>query len=496
MEKRTSWWSGGPAERRLQRRALLELLGAGLGLASSLRLSRWAAAQPAGRPKRLFIFFMPHGIAPEHYNPRLVGGDPSQLDLDATGVSILGPLQPYRDQVVVYQGLQYPGQASTHTGIVNCLSGVTATDTTTRRRTVEHVVGQALGITPLILGACSHLPYGLDANGMLFWDDTPIDPEKSPVAAFDRLFPGTGSGAAAPSPDAALRRELLALTAGELEALRTAVGDLTRERSKLQAHLEAVQALQQSAGGGVSACAARPSLPAVEEVRAASVGSGRGANDYFYQERNFPLLLRAQLQLAAQALICNAAPIIGLQAMFATCDFDFGFMGVPGAHHNTLSHTNPQQNPRAQWNSPLSEDNYLPEPRAPFARAQRWFTQQLVDHVVAPLASADDPADPGRKVLDNTLILCVSEVGDGQHHTRISQIQYPQVPSHLPFFTVGGAGGGLRPGRVVRAPIGKSEEAPRLNRPAADLYLTIARALGAREVSFPGATGPFQEVLA
>ena len=44
--------------------------------------------------------------------------------LDQTNVSILGPLQPYKSYVNVYQGFQYPGAADTHTGIVNCLSGV------------------------------------------------------------------------------------------------------------------------------------------------------------------------------------------------------------------------------------------------------------------------------------------------------------------------------------------------------------------------------------
>ena len=64
-----------------------------------------------------------------------------------------------------------------------------------------------------------------------------------------------------------------------------------------------------------------------------------GADDYFYDEKNFPLMFAAQLELITQAIICNAAPIIGLMPMYATCDFDFGFAGAPGAHHNGLSHT-------------------------------------------------------------------------------------------------------------------------------------------------------------
>ena len=198
------------AVRSIERRMFLKALGVGLAVPAALRLARVATAAAGTPPKRFFLFFMPHGVAPEHYDPRLVGGDPTNFALDQTNVSILGPLQPYKQYVNVYQGFQYPGAAATHTGIVNCLSGSTSNDTTTPRTTVEQVIGKALGVKPLILGACSHLPYGMDSNGMLFWDGTPIDPQKSPVAAFDALFGNIG-----PTPpvdfDVQLRKDLLAL---------------------------------------------------------------------------------------------------------------------------------------------------------------------------------------------------------------------------------------------------------------------------------------------
>ena len=61
------------------------------------------------------------------------------------------------------------------------------------------MIAKALNVKPLILGACSHITNGLDANGMLFWNGTPIDPEKNPVKAFDSLF---GGGTTAPPVNA------------------------------------------------------------------------------------------------------------------------------------------------------------------------------------------------------------------------------------------------------------------------------------------------------
>lgn len=495
----------------IERRVFLKALALGASVPVAARLSRVATAAPSAAPKRFFLFYTPHGVAPEHYAP-MIPGDTydatkpatfSDFDLDKTNVSILGPLQPYKKWVNVYQGFQYLGMASTHTGIVNCLSGTTVTDSTTPRTTIDQLIGKALNVTPLILGACSHIPSGMDANGMLFWNGTPIDPQKSPVVAADTLFAGIGSGGAPmqQSADVQLHADLLAFTASEIDAMRGTLKGLTREQSKLDTYLASMQSLQANAGNGgaQSSCTTKPVLPTVEMVRAQSAGNKpdpSGANDYFYQEANFPLLLQAQMEVVAQALICNAAPIVGLMPMYATCDFDFGFAGAKGSHHNTLSHTGSQAAPSAQYNSPLSVANLQPTVRVPFATAQKWFATQLVNKVVSVLATTDDPAAPGTKVLDNTVIFWMSEIGDGADHNRVSEILYPQTPDSLPLVTIGGGGGALKTGQVVRYPIDMSSNAAKVNRPASDLLLTLATAMGAKSAQVPGATGVVSEVLA
>lgn len=486
------------AKRGVARRIFLKAVGLGVAAPVAFRLARFATAAPSPAPKRLFVFFMPHGVAPEHYAPRVSESDLTSFALDQTNVSILGPLELYKEYVNVYEGFQYVGAADTHTGIVNCLSGVSVSDTTTSRTTFEHVIAKGLGVRPLILGACSHQPYGIDNNGMLFWDGTPIDPEKDPAKAADELFGVAGSEPPPEvDPDVELRRDILTLTASEIDAVSAELQGMTREQTKLAAHLEAIQKIQAAPDGGQSICEARPTLPTVEMVRAESAGQvidPSGGNDYFYQEKNFPLLFRAQLELATQALVCNAAQVIALMPMYATCDFDFGFAGASGSHHNGLSHTNPQAAPGAQYDSPITIDNYAAEARQSFATAQRWFANELVERVVSVLASTDDPAAPGTKVLDNTLIYWMSEIGDGANHTRLSEIEYPQVPTSLPLVTIGRCAGAIKSGQVVRFPLDAPENAARTNRPATDLYLTFARAMGV-EASFPSTTGVVEGVL-
>jgi hypothetical protein len=502
------------AARRIERRMFLKAMALGASVPVAVRLARVATAAPSAAPKRFFVFYTPHGTAPEHYAPKIPNDtyDPTksatfnQFDLDQTNVSILGPLQPYKQWVNVYQGFQYPGTAATHEGIVDILCGLTnsdgtgATNTTTSRTTIEHLIGKALNIKPLILGACSHQTYGLDNHGMLFWDGSPIDPQKSPVVAADTLFGGTG-GSTMQSADVQLHSDLLAFTASEIQTMRGTLNGLTREQSKLDAYLAAIQSQQASSSSmsGQSSCSSKPTLPTVEMVRSASAGNmpdSSNSNDYFYQEKNFPLLLQAQLEVVAQALICNAAPIIGLMPMYATCDFDFGFAGASGSHHTDLSHTMYQQADGAQYNSPISINNLKTTVRAPFATAQKWFTTQLVNKVVSVLASTDDPAAPGTKVLDNTIIYWMSEIGDGADHSRVSEILYPQTPDSIPLVTIGGGAGALKTGMVVRYPIDASTKAAGVNRMVPDLLLTLATAMGAGSVSLPHTTGVVKEVLA
>lgn len=485
------------AARGMERRLFLKAIALGLTVPLAAKLARMATAQSAGPVKRFMVMYVPHGIAPEHYNPKM-GADGTSFDLDQTNGSILGPLQPYKQWVNVYQGLKYPNFDGTHEGIVNCLSGAETLSETTPRITVEHVIGKGINKKPLILGACSHQPFGIDLHGKLFWDGTThVDPQKNPAKVADTLF---GATAQPTVSDAELRAKLLQVNEAEVADLQKTVTGLTSEQTKLNGFLAGLQAVRTGGGGAVSVCTGKPNLPTVEKVRAASAGlvvDPSGGNDYFYQEANFKLLLQAQLELSAQALICGAAQVIGLMPMYATCEFDFSFVGgtSPGSwgHHNGLSHTQPQAT--GQYNSPITIENAgKPEVRATFARAQRWFYQQLVDNLVSQLATTPDPtASDGSKVLDNTLIYVMSEIGDGQMHNRVSYVMYPQIPAYLHAVTIGKCAGAINAGQVLSYPI--DADVKKSARPATDLYLTMSKAMGVTGATFPGTTGLITEAL-
>jgi hypothetical protein len=90
----------------------------------------------------------------------------------------------------------------------------------------------------------------------------------------------------------------------------------------------------------------------------------------------------------------------------------------------------------------------------------------------------------------------VSEIGDGANHTLTSYIEHPPVPQSLPLVTIGKCGGAIKSGQYLQAMLGQPEEAENANRPAADLYQTMAQAMGVSGASIPGFKKLVSEVLA
>lgn len=472
---------------RVRRRIFLSALGLGLTAAAATRLSRVALAQATPAPKRFMLFYMPHGAPPEHFAPQVMAGDPTQFSLSNAGVGVLAPFEEQlKAYTTVVQGIAYPKGASTHEALVVALSGLSGAsgqlpDDSSARVTLEHQIAAGLNVEPLILGACAHRPFGLDKDGKLMWDGSAVVPEKNPLAAYSAAFGSLGStpAPAGPDPDVELTNSLRSLTEGELQALSQELNGLTAEQTKLKKHLDAIAALKAGGGGGAISCDVAPSLPALEALRTAAAGQ---SDEFFLKEENFSKILAAQLAVAGAALRCNARQVVAVQPMYTNCEFDFGFMGSSGPHHSLLSHTSPQANPYPEKGLQITV-------RQSFAKCQRWFMEQLLTHTLTALLEPD-PADPSHKVIDNTIVYVMSEIGDGAWHTTetkaINLSGDDGVKAYIPSVIIGGGGGALKPGRVVTFA---------QDRPAGDLYRSLCQAMGVTG-NFPDSTSAMTEVLA
>jgi Protein of unknown function (DUF1552) len=351
------------ASRGIQRRLFLRAAALGLAAPAAFNLSRLAVAAPVGPPKRLLIFHMPHGVPNIHYNPKVTGGDLTQFALNQSFESILGGLEPYKQYVNVYQGFKYPDGGGPHVDAVHFLTNSQDIAGNVPRLSIDHAIGQKLGIKPLNLGASARPLGAVTLYPKVFWDGTGfIEAEKNPVKAADAVFGGLKAPTGV-NPDVEAREALLKLTEGEVQGLQQELSALSSETSKLKAHLDALLALHSSnSGAGALSCTAAPALPNVDKIRALKMPDVTPEGmpnwylgDYVGDNQNFPLILAAQLEVAAQAIACNASPIVTLQAMFSTSAMNFKFMGINKAHHNDISHNGPEMNPDMPTNPAVTD---------------------------------------------------------------------------------------------------------------------------------------------
>jgi hypothetical protein len=454
----------GKASYLLQRRTFMRALGLGISAPLALQMSRLAVAQPAGRPRRLLVFFVPHGMPAEHYDP---GGQGKAFDLAANPrVGVLKVFKPYQDQFLLLRGIAYEGRTQ-HQAINTVLTGETMLS-------VDQVVGKALAQRPLLLGANAYLKDQFGPDNNIFRNTEWVAPELNPVKAAEGIL-SAGSTPVAPGampvPEAEFQKAALALGIAEIEALQKSLGTLTATQSRLSVHLDSLRAIKDrapagdGAGGPLPAGQCQAAMPKLDAVRSASGGGSNAA--YFFDKTNFQALLLAQMEVARQALICGTR-IVGLQAMWASGQINFGFMGVNKDHHDPISHSRDEAG------------------RAEFARVQQWIYGQLEEQVLRPLRAAPDPLDPAHNVLDNTLVYICSEIADGNEHNcnkQIMELGAMKVTTLLPTMLIGGGGGAIATGQVLDFE----------NRSHKDLLAAICAGMGAPGSNFSGT--PVKEIL-
>lgn len=505
------------SESRLQRRVFLKALGIGIGAPLAYQFSRMAVAQ-ATRPKRLILYYFPHGIPNEHVDmePYLMptnelfknhgqdpGGSGSIKDVHVatdytlntrSGLNILSPLEPYRSQLSVVRGLYQSGEFETHDSIRAILTG------DAQSSSLDQLVADELGMKSEFLGVVTRTNAELDlTNGVLSRNAAGWrTPENDVVKAYDDLFgnitapppePGTGDGA--------FRDMALDLTIGEVTEMKQAVAGLTQADNKLAAHLAALENIKgQSEGLGTAAgqaCQAAPDIANLAEFRSdkAAYMSNDGT-EYWQdgslswilteedQKTNFTKLAESQAELAAYATLCGQAQVVTVQNGWASADYPLPQL-LPHrpneSYHGEVSHKG--------YNGDLQDSN-----RIDYATVQQWFMSRVAR--MCEILDQPDPFDAEHTALENTIIYAFSEIGDGDLHTKSLVRQYrggesDDIFSYYPAFIVGGGGGALAPGRLLTVD----------NRPMADLLLTLAQAMGSSASSFSSlSSGPIGELLA
>lgn len=437
----------------LSRRALLRGAGVALALPALESLLPRGVAHAGGTapPKRMLIWYVPCGINGSTANAWRPTAEGAGFALSP----MLAPLGALRSETLVLTGLSNrPAQAdyggvndgagdhARGTGSFLTAARITKTEATGIRNgiSVDQVAANAIGMSTRF----PSLQMGIDGGSAtgncdsgyscayarnISWasETTPLPKLTNPQILFERLF-AAGESAAQAERRRAYRASVLDYVRRDATRLQGTVG--ATDRARLDQYLTAVRELERQvmAGATTAPVCAPPPRPM----------EGLGYED----------TVRVMNQIMALALRCDATRVITFMLGNAGSGRDYSFLGAAGAHHE------------------LSHHQSDPDKLRKLQLIGTWEVQQFAA-LLQQLQSMRE-AD-GSTVLDNTVALFSSEIADGNGHWHYG----------LPVLLAGRCGGQFNTGRHV---VYGTE------RPIANLYLAMLKAVGVRATRF-GAEG-------
>ncbi|MCA9492153.1 MAG: DUF1552 domain-containing protein [Myxococcales bacterium] len=430
------------------RRAMLRAFGASvaaLPLLDSLA-GRAHAAAPTF-PTRLVIVSRGQGTLTDSLVTP--GASPTSFTLGP----VLQPLQPFRDRLVLCDGLDDASNIldGSYNGHTRCLLHTWVS------RGMTWAVGGSGGASPTGAGGASFdqvvasrwkgataydsLEFGVNADTQVIqthcWRGVgqPVPPQNDPGLMYERLFQDlVGTDPAELAARLARRRAVLDAVRGQFSVVMPKVS--SDDRTKLENHLASLEQLDQALGGGSvgDACV----VPVVDTA-----------------DSSIPGRSRAMIDMLAMSLACDltrvATLVFGDYQDWPWLDVDF-----PSGWHDAV-HAGPA----------------TPELRDDLTDTYRWFSDQLA----LLLAALDAIPEGDGTVLDHTLVVYSNVFSTGSSHSHTNKT-----------WLLAGGGGGLRGGRYLDYQ-GHTQ---------AELFTSLLQGLGFDDTSFGDPTfcdGPLTGVF-
>jgi hypothetical protein len=411
---------------KITRRGFVRGLGAASVL-STAGLATFVKRARAVPPARALFVYVPDGCVPSRWHA-------TGSERGFTLPDMSSPLEAIRDECVFLDGLSMYAGGNTHEGgAAKVLTGVSD-------ESIDIYLGGAVGAASpfesIQLGVGATFQNG--SGSISYVGGTTLLPEDNPLQAFERLFGAPGGDDLEAMQRRARRASVLDRVASDVTTLRDRLGGT--ERVKLDTFLESLEQVERRlAGAGTAACGG---------TTWNSEGFTDNPMDYyprtFHKEENFGLIGKLQMDLMVLALGCGATQIGTLMWSHAVSPTRLLETTSPMGNHDASHCGGP---------TTAMADN--------FAVMKRWFMERFVYLVRALDAVPDEEGT----LLDNTVVLLCSELGDSDLHDH----------HRVPFVVAGGSRLGLTGGRFLDYRGSHAGE----NAPHTKLLVSIARAVGA-----------------
>jgi hypothetical protein len=247
---------------------------------------------------------------------------------------------------------------------------------------------------------------------------------------FERLFGGEELSPAERARRARYRRSVLDLARDDAERLERELG--RADRAKLEEYTDGVRELER-----------RLERAEAEEPDAADELTPPGSPADYGEH------IRMLHDLTALAFQTDQTRVASFMIGNAGSNRSYRWLDVPDGHHR------------------LSHHGGDAEKQEKIRKVNRWHMEQLA-YLLERLHAVREGE---RTLLERTLIVCASGIGDGNRHNH----------TDLPVLLLGHGNGAVSPGRHVRY---------ERDTPMASLYLSLLHAAGVREHAFADSRGP------
>lgn len=417
-----------------------------------LSMFNGTARGQAQRPTRVVIVFHSHGTIDGRWKPAAKGALTSMP-------ALLAPLDPYRAKVNVLSGIdnivaQMNRSSNGHNGparslltcqpFVGVKSGQSPDNGPADGPSIDWVLGPKLQNgaprAVLNLGVCDS---DLGEN-TIFWraSNQAASLLNDPRNVATTIFSGVSAPATTTpttpttTPAAATPQELYARRKGGIaHAVAESYKRLSKrapaeDRVRLDAHMEQVQALEKlTAGtGGSTGTGGTPIAPLASCSKPTlTLPSGYAPAANAQEQAS----ATAQIENTVMALACGITPVVTLQFVsYQNPTFPFLF------NNDTQAVLRGGSTTYNDWHA-LVHEAAANSDTAGVNNLAKGFTfyMQQVANLVKRLGEVED--GPGQTLADNTLVLAVSEFGDGAHH----------IPKSLPVVMIGDLGGRIKAGQ-------------------------------------------------
>ncbi|WP_437321644.1 DUF1552 domain-containing protein [Sorangium sp. So ce385] len=407
-------------------------------------------------PKRFVVFYTPNGTLESQWMPQ---GTETNFTLSP----LLQPLSPFKAKLIPMRGINMNVVVNSNIGSEHArgIGGLLTGRALLRgnfRSFNSNNAGWSSGISldqhianklkPPTLFRTLELGVQVrdaEVRGRICYagPDQPIPPREDPYDTFEQLFgasvPGQGQGSSeALDRLRAQRRTVFDILREDIADVRPRIG--REDRVKLDAHLQSIQDIEARLAGGGSSSGGGPT------PGTSCQGPALGNRIDLSDDANMPAIGKLQMDMAAAALACDLTRICTIQWSYAESEHLYPFLDLQGNHH-AISH---------QWDT---------AGKAQYSKIHTWFAEQLA----YLLGKLDSYAEGDRTLLDNTVVLWVTEISESTQHAL----------TNMPFLLAGSAGGAFRTGRFVDYLANGGS--PRQHN---DLLVSIANAMGTDDTTF------------